>query len=47
MDKENGDGGSGDKYKGSSGGGRGGNSNALDPSSLLDAASLFGKCCVF
>lgn len=45
MDKENGDGG-GDKYKGSSGGGRGGNSGAPDPSSLLDAASLFGKCFV-
>lgn len=41
MDKENGDGGIGDKYKGSGGGQSGG--GMPDPNSLLDAASLFGK----
>lgn len=40
MDKKNGDGGSGDKYKGGGGGSTGG--GGPDPS-LLDAASLFGK----
>lgn len=39
MDKENGDGGSGDKYKGGGGSGGGG---MPDPNALLDAASLFG-----
>lgn len=40
MDKENGENSGGDKNKG----GHASTGGAPDPNSLLDAASLFGKC---
>lgn len=46
MDKENGDGGGSNKHKGSSNSNNANQPNidVNDPNSLLNAASLFGKC---